>query len=201
MPDKTESNKNISDLIIQNKEYIYSSIFYISGLFLGSICVKILNNTALSKLIELIFKSTQTTFISVFLNRFFLYFSLYALCVLLGMCLIGFPVLNAVPFFIGTELALKISYFYISYKIKGAVFALLMIIPEGAAVCTVLIYAIKTSTKLSRNIYEITSNKKASINIDIKEYFRQYILYALIITLISLINALVSFFIGSIIKL
>ena len=196
-------NKSIDlpELIIENKEFIYSALFYISGLILGAFIYKVINNTALSKLIELIFKSTAQTFVSVFLNRFFLYFSIYVLCVLLGMCLIGFPLLNAVPLLIGTELAIKISYFYVNYKLKGIGFSLLMIIPEGAAFTTVLIYAIKTSTKLSRKIYEITANKTPSYSIEIKEYYKKYIVYGLIITLISFINALASFLIGAIIKI
>ena len=192
--------KSISQLIIEEKDYIYSSLFYIAGLLLGTLLFKTINNSALTKLIELIFKNTETNFASVFLNRFFLYFSIYAVCVLLGMCLIGFPLLNAVPLIIGSELAIKITYFYVNYKFKGLGFSLLMIIPEGAAVTTVLIHAIKTSKNLSKNIYDISSNKTQNA-IDIKEYLRKYVLYSLIITLISLINALASFLIGSIIKI
>ncbi len=196
----TENKKDFWGKIIENKGIIYSSLFYISGLLLGSFLFEIINNLALSKLIELII-STQTSFTSVLLNRFFLYFSVYTVCVLLGMCLIGFPILNIIPVVIGFELAVKISYFYVNYKIKGLGFALLMIIPEGAAVSTVLIYAIKTSNNLSKSIYDMTSNKSLSTNIDIKYYLKKYIVYSLIISGISLINALASFLIGSIIKI
>ena len=200
MQQSFKTDKDLSQIILENKEYIYSALFYISGLILGAFFFRIINNTALSKLIEVIFENTKSSFTSVFLNRFFLYFSIYVLCVLLGMCLIGFPLLNAVPFIIGVELAVKIAYFYVNYKIKGMGFALLMIIPEGAAVSTVLIYAIKTSTNLSKCIYEKASSKGDN-EIDIRFYFREYIIYGLIITLISLINALASFLIGGLIKL
>ncbi|MBQ9532198.1 MAG: stage II sporulation protein M [Eubacterium sp.] len=201
MQDSIKIKKDLSQIIVGNKDYIYSSMFYLAGLILGAFIFRITNNSALSKLIEIIIKSTQTTFSAVFLNRFFLYFSIYVLCVLLGMCLIGFPLLNSVPFIIGLELAIKISYFYVNYKIKGIGFSLLMIIPEGAAVTTVLIYSIKTSTNLSKKIYALSKGNGNEIGIDTKEYFKQYILYALIITAISLINALISFLIGGIVKM
>ena len=191
---------SIGSIIIENKDYIYPSLFYIAGLLLGSFCFKIINNTAFAKLIETVYKNSTTGFSAVLLNRFYLYFSIYAICVLLGLCLIGYPLINIVPALMGAEIALKTAYYYVNFGVKGVGFAMLMIIPEGAAVSTVLIYAIKTSASLSRKIYEITA-KGTSGQIEIKLYLKKYLLYGLIIALTALFNALASFLLGAIIKL
>ena len=193
--------KSFGQVIVENKEFIYPSLFYIAGLVLGSFCFNLINNTALSKLIELIFNSSDTAFNAVFLNRFSLYFSIYVLTVLLGMCLIGFPFINLVPLLMGCEIAIKTAYYYVNFNVKGVGFALLMIIPEGAAIATVLVYSIKTSTLLSKNIYDLAAKGSCNDKIDIKSCLKKYLLYGFIVAIISLINALASFLLSSIIKL
>ena len=197
---KNTEKKNFVETLVENREFIYPALFYIAGLLLGAFSFKIINNTALSKLIELALKSSSSDFSAVFFNRFSLYISLYALCVLLGMCLIGFPLINAVPLLLGTEIAIKTAYCYISYSVKGVGYSLLMIIPQGAAVVTVLIYAIKTSTALSRSIYVIAA-KGSLERVDIRHYLKKYLIYGFIIALISLLNAAAVFLIGGIVKM
>jgi hypothetical protein len=198
--DEIKEKKSFSELIISNKEYIYPALFYVAGLLLGSLLLKTINNTAISKLIELVLNNSKSAFFAVFLNRFSLYISIYALCVLLGMCLIGFPIINIVMLLSGCEIALKIAYYYVNFGVKGVGFSMLMLIPEGAAIATVLIYSIKTSAELSKNIYEIAA-KGTTNRIEIKQYFKKYLIYALFVALISLINALVSFLLGAIISI
>ena len=200
MKQKKENNIEIGKLLIDNKEYIYPALFYVAGLLLGSLIFNTINNTALSKLIEIVLKNSGSDFLAVFLNRFAIYLSIYALCVLLGMCLIGFPVINLVPLLLGCEIAIKIAYYYINFSVKGIGFSMLMIIPEGAAIATVIIYAIKTSTALSKNIYNIAA-KGMNESINIKVYLKSYMINALIVVLIALMNALASFLLGAIIKI
>jgi hypothetical protein len=198
--EETKTKLNFTEIIINNREYIYPAIFYFGGLVMGSFCYKVINNTAINKLIELIFNSSQTAFTAVFLNRFSLYFSVFVVCVFLGMCLIGFPLINAVPLLMGIEISIKIAFYYIKFGVKGIGFSMLMIIPEGAAIATVLIYTIKTSTELSKSIYQIAAKGEMS-SIDIKYYVKNFVLYGLIVALIALINAVISFFLSAIIKL
>lgn len=198
--DEIKEKRSFSELIISNKEYIYPALFYVAGLLLGSLLLKTINNTAISKLIELVLSNSKSAFLAVFLNRFSLYISIYALCVLLGMCLIGFPIINIVMMLSGCEIALKIAYYYVNFGVKGVGFSMLMLIPEGAAIATVLIYSIKTSSELSKNIYEIAA-KGTTNKIEIKQYFKKYLIYALFVALISLINALASYLLGAIISI
>ncbi|MBE6742026.1 MAG: hypothetical protein E7570_06960 [Ruminococcaceae bacterium] len=193
-------DKSISEIIVDNKDIIYPSLFYIAGLILGTLCFKTIENSAVTKLIGAIYSNEASTFLSLFLNRFSLYFTLYVLCVFLGMCLIGFPFINAIPFLIGCEIAIKISYYYVKFGIKGFGFSILMIIPQGAAVVTIIIFAITTSIKLSKSIYDIAA--KGSIErIELKKYVKNYLIYASMIGLISLLNAFISFFVGALVKL
>lgn len=197
----TKSQKSLGDVIVENKDYIYPALFYIAGLILGAFCFSVINNTALSKLISAIFSSSNTGFQAVFLNKFCLYFSVYTITVLLGMCLIGFPVINIIPFLTGTEIAIKVAYYYVNYNYKGIGFSLLMIIPEGAAFATVLIYTIKISSALSKSIYDIAARGYNATQIDIKYYMKKYLLYALSVAAISLINALATYLLSPIIKI
>ena len=197
-----ESFKNISleELIIDNKEYIYPALFYMAGLFLGSYSFSLINNSAVSRLIEKIFSSSSDSLYVFFINRFSLYFSVYLVCVLLGMCLIGFPIINIIPFLTGCEIAIKTAYYYVNSGFKGVGFALLMIIPEGAAIATVLIHAIKTSSLLSKSIFDVAGKGKCE-RIEIKAYLKEYLFYGVIVALIAFFNSLASFLLNSIIKI
>ena len=198
--DEFMHDKSAGEIILDNKEYIYPALFYIAGLLLGSFCYNIVNNSALSKLIETAFASSVSGLFSLFLNRFSLYFSVYVLCVFLGMCLIGFPFINIVPLLMGCEIAIKTAHYYVNFGVKGVGFAMLMIIPEGAAIATILIFSIKNSNALSKDIFSVAA-KGETTQIDIKRYFRRYLIYGLIVCLTALINALASYLLGAIIKI
>ena len=197
-----DENKNSPlQKIIDNKEYIYPLMFYAAGLIIASFGYRIISNSAISALIQNVFSNKQAQFVSLFLNRFSVYMSLYVVCVFLGMCLVGFPFINVIMTIIGAELAIKTAYYYINYSAKGIGFALLMIIPEGAAIGTVLIFAIKTSNELSRQIFEIAAKNNNSGAVEIKYFLKKYIVFALIVLLITLVNALVSYFLSGIISI
>jgi len=195
-----QTDKSLSEIIVENKDIIYPSLFYIAGLILGTLCFKTVENTAVAKLIGAIYNTETAAFSTLFLNRFALYFSLYVICVFLGMCLIGFPFINAIPFLIGCEIAIKIAYYYVKHGVKGFGFSLLMIIPQGAAVVTIIIYSITTSIALSKSIYDIAA-KGSTVRIEMKSYIKKYMIYAALIALISLLNAFLSFFVGALVKI
>ena len=196
-----ENKKSPLQKIIENKEYIYPLMFYAAGLIIASFGYRLISNSAISSLIQNIFSNKQSEFVAMFLNRFSVYMSLYAVCVFLGMCLVGFPFINVIMTIIGAELAIKTAFYYINFSAKGIGFALLMIIPEGAAIGTVLIYAIKTSNELSRQIFEIAAKNNTSEAVEIKYFLKKYIIFALIVLLITLVNALASYYFSGIISI
>ncbi|MBR4241779.1 MAG: hypothetical protein IKR97_06115, partial [Eubacterium sp.] len=95
----------------------------------------------------------------------------------------------------------KTAYYYVNYSYKGIGFSLLMIIPESAAVATVLIYAIKTSNELSQTIFDIAAKNNQTKEVEIRYYLKQYLIFGLIVSLIALINALIIYLLSGIIKI
>lgn len=193
--------KNPAEIIVENKEYIYPSLFYISGLLVGAYLFSFINQSSFLSIINSAFNIKENAFISLFLSRFCVYFSIYILCVFLGMCLVGFPLLNIIMSVSGIETAIKTAYYYVNYSYKGIGFSLLMIIPESAAVATVLIYAIKTSNELSKTIFDIAAKNNQTKEVEIRYYLKQYLIFGLIVSLIALINALIIYLLSGIIKI
>jgi hypothetical protein len=201
--EKTNVNKSsFFENVINNKELIYPLLFYIAGLILGSFLFSEVNDSKFSDVMKSVFVVSQNEFNSIFINKFCVYFSLYVVTVLLGLCLIGFPFVNIIPLLTGIEVALKISYYYINYSAKGIGYSILMIIPETAVYIAVLIYTIKTSSSLSKRIYEITTKKSdMTEELNLKSYLKLFLLYGVIVLIISLINALATYLLNSIVSL
>ena len=198
---KAESKKSIIDYAVENKAYIYPVMMYAAGLISGLILFKFANKSLLSLLSEL-FTISNTTFQEQILNHFCLYFSIYVLTVLFGLCLIGFPILNIIPLSTGLLLAIKLSYFYATYSAKGIGYSILMIIPEGAVYVTVLIFTIVKSNEMSRSIFDLISKKSdMTKEINLKSYLKAFLFYAIIVAVISLMNASSNFLLSSIISI
>lgn len=195
-------NKNkILDLLNEHKKFIYPVLMLVAGLFSGVILYKYANES-FSKAISELFTINEAPFINRFINNLSLYFSIYFLTILLGLCLIGFPILNIIPLLIGVELAIKLSYFYVTYNVKGVAYSALMIAPEAAAYTTILVFAIVNSNALSKNIYDLISKKEGTTEeINLKSYLKYFLVYAVIIVFISLINSGCSYLLSSIIRI
>jgi stage II sporulation protein M len=195
----TKEKKGLISTLIDNKEYIYPILFYLAGLIIGSIFY---SNINLNDVFSALFQLNSENFLSLFINRFSIYISIFALTVLLGMCLIGFPFINLVPLFCGIEIGIKISYYYVTYSVKGIGYSLLMIIPESAIFLAVLVFTIKSSNELSKSIYDATTKKSdMTKEINLKSYLKKFLLYGVIVAGISSINALASYLLGSIINI
>lgn len=191
-------NRDISSLYNDNREYIFSIIFYLTGLIIGSLfyCKADINDLILS-----IINSKNATLLSLFISRLSVYISIYCITLLLGMCLIGFPFISIIPLMIGLELGIKLSYYYVSYKAKGIGYSLLLIIPELSAFFTILIYTMKSSNKLSKSIYDLSTKKSDTETIELNQYLKSYAIYSVFIILISFINALMEFLLAPIINI
>lgn len=197
----SKPNINISDEIIKNKNLIYPLLFYISGLLLGSVLYTAISKTAVFDLMESIFKLQNEEFLELFINKFSTYFSVFTITILFGMCLVGFPFINFIPLLCGIEIALRISYFYVNYSAKGIGYSLLMIIPESAAFLLVLIHTIDKSNSLSKSIFSITMKKNENIDFQPAVYLKSFGLYAVLIIIISAVNALVTYLLENLISI
>lgn len=192
---------SVFDILLSNKAIIYSILFYLAGLLIGAIIYKYTNQYC-SSYIKEIFTTKQSSFLQLLINYFCIYFSAFTLTVLLGLCLVGFPLINLIPFVLGIEIALKISYFYITYSVKGIGYSLLMIIPQTTMFITILLLSIEKSNELSRNIYYIVSKKgDMTKEINLKSYLKAFLIFSLILIVISIINACCNYYLSSIISI
>ncbi len=185
--EKKEPKKSIYEIFTENKTVIYSIIFFAAGLLCGALIYKKCRTEALDEMIK---SAVSNEFLNLFINNLGFYFFVFALTVLLGICLIGFPLINIVPFLIGFQAGLEIAYYYLNYSVKGFGYSLLMIAPFICTFLTVIMYTISLSSDLSRKIYNITLNKDIGCEkINYKSYMKKYALYALLIVVVALINS------------
>ena len=186
--EEEKEKKDLFELFSENKTFLYSVIFYAAGLFCGSYVYLKCQNEILNGLLA----AQNEEFLQAFLNNLSLYMLIFAVSVLLGVCLVGFPLLNIIPLFVGFESGMEVAYYYINYGIKGVGYSLLMIAPFVCLFLTVLIYSISMSYEMSKNIYEITVKKSEIEDFNYKTYLKKYLLFALLIVAVSLINSAIS---------
>lgn len=184
---KKSEKISLYDFFTEYKTVIYSSLFFAAGLLCGALLYKNCRTDALDEIIR---SSAGNDFINLFINNLGFYFFVFALTVLLGICLVGFPVINAVPLIIGLQAGLKIAYYYINFGFKGFGYSLLMIAPFVCSFLTVIVYTVSLSSELSRKIYNLTVGKSESAEkIEYKSYMKKYLLYALMTVIVALVNS------------
>lgn len=184
-----KEHKDFYTLFKENKTFIYSIIFYVAGLICGSFIYKKCQNDVLNEVLA----STNESFIQLFINNLSIYFLLFAISILLGLCLVGFPFINLIPMFLGFETGMKIAYYYINYNVKGVGYSLLMIAPFVCFYLTIIMYSISMSYDISKNIYNITIKKENyDEEFEYKTYLKKYLLYAAIIFVVALLNTTIA---------
>lgn len=192
---------DVAGILSDNKQFIYPIIMYVAGVISGTVLFKNANSTFLS-IISDIFSSSSISFQAMLVNHFCLYFSVFTIAVLFGMCLIGFPIVNIITICIGIEVGIKLCYYYLTYSAKGIGYSILMIIPETAVFVTIIIFTLVKSNALSKAMYMIISKKEGMIEeINLKSYLKSFVLYAFIIMIVSILNASLNYFFSSIISL
>ena len=195
--EEEKEKKDLFALFSENKTFLYSVIFYAAGLFCGSYVYLKCQNEILNGLLV----AQSEDFLQSFLNNLSLYMLIFAVSVLLGVCLVGFPLLNMIPLLVGFESGMKVAYYYINHGVKGIGYSFLMVAPFVCLFLTVLIYSISMSYDMSRNIYEITVKKSEIESFNYKIYLKKYLLYAALIAAVSLINTAVSSVLSGIIAI
>lgn len=184
---KKPEKKSLYEFFTEYKTVIYSSLFFAAGLLCGALLYK---NCRTDTLDEIIKSAAGNDFINLFINNLGFYFFVFALTVLLGICLVGFPIINAVPLIIGVQAGLEIAFYYLNFGFKGFGYTLLMIAPFVCSFLTVIVYTVSLSSQLSRKIYNLTVGKSEnSEKIDYKSYMKKYLLYALMTVVVALVNA------------
>lgn len=187
---------NINFEFEKDKYLIYSAVFYLCGLLIGSSLYKAVTSDTLDNIL----KPKDATLINLFLSNVCLYMTLFLIVVFLGLCLIGYPIMNIVPAFLGIEYGLKISYFLINYSTKGVGYSILMIAPFSAAFITIISYTLCISAEMSKKLMEMTK-EGVSGNFDVKPYLKKYFVLGAILIGVSFICAGVTILLFSIVTI
>ncbi len=178
--DKVDKKFNFNEY----KSIIYTALFYILGLFLGSYFYKIASFESLNELI----KPQEHSILNLFISNFCIYFTIFVLVMFLGFCLIGYPIMNIIPTVIGIATGVKCAYFFINYQIKGIGYSLIMLIPFAAMFITIIAYTIQISSNLSKKLIKLTK-KENTDDFNVKPSVKKYLILALFIVITSLTEA------------
>ena len=183
-----------------NKSFIYSVIFYISGLLLGALIYSQLNDSA-AQLISKAVNPITSNFKKMFFSTVAVYIAVFVFVVIFGVSLFGFRFINCIPLLIGFAVSLKISYFYTSYSANGITYCALLVIPQSCVFAETIIYTIKSSSLMSRQIYNSTTKKSDTEDFNLKLYLKDFVIYIVVIIVISALNSLITSSLVTIIKI
>lgn len=183
-----------------NKSFIYSVIFYISGLLLGALIYSQLNDSA-AQLISKAVNPITSDFKKMFFSTVAVYIAVFVFVVIFGVSLFGFRFINCIPLLIGFAVSLKISYFYTSYSANGITYCALLVIPQSCVFAETIIYTIKSSSLMSRQIYNSTTKKSDTEDFNLKLYLKDFVIYIVVIIVISALNSLITSSLVTIIKI
>lgn len=194
-------NKFLTIFDDENSSNIFSLLFYISGLILGTVLYYKFNNEIYNKALFELFNNVEQSFVSVLINKLSIYFIVFSIIILSGLCIIGFPFINIVPFVIGFISSSKIAYYFCCYGLKGIGYSVLLIIPEITLFVTLSLYTICISRKISKYLYDVSKNKNTSSELSINTYLKSYAIITVILIGICLLNSILVYLFSSIIKI
>lgn len=198
---KIKKHTDYSKLIEENKHYIIISVIYILGLIAGTLIYKNLDTDALNKTLEKLLLSKDNTFLSIFIQKIITYLCVYIFTVVFALSVIGYPAINIIPFLCGFEIAVKLSYYYTLYNVKGLGYSLLLNAPEISAFMLIIIFTVNQAGELSKKIFRSTFMKEQSEINNASHYLKIFCIYILEIICVATVNSLVEYLLSSIITL
>ena len=198
--DVGKKNLDFDSFFNNNKSFIYSVIFYIAGLLLGALIYSQLNDSA-AQLISKAVNPITSDFKKMFFSTVAVYIAVFVFVVIFGVSLFGFRFINCIPLLIGFAVALKISYFYTSYSANGITYCALLVIPQSCVFAETIIYTIKSSSLMSRQIYKSKTKKSDTEDFNLKLYLKDFVIYIVVIIVISALNSLITSSLVTIIKI
>lgn len=166
------------------KSALYTGLFYSFGLVLGSYFYKLAQSERLNNIIEI----KDDSLLLLFLSEFCIYFAIFLVTAFLGFCLIGKPVIYTIPVFIGVGTGMRLAYYFINFSGKGVGYSLIMIVPYITLFVTVISYTIDNSSRLMNNLISVTKGEGDN-KIVLSPYLKNYLIYSLMIAIVTLIDS------------
>lgn len=179
-------------LNIDKKTFLFLAIICIIGIITGSLFTTVLSTNdkeIVSKSLNDYINNISSIKISLntFLSNFILNILYAAIIWILGISIIGLPIVIIIIFFKSFIISFSISSFIINYKAKGILYSLIYIFPHMIINLLIYIYLGVFSIKLSLSLIKAIINKKNIIfKNDFKSYFKLFFLCFLAILLTSL---------------
>lgn len=199
---KERKNIDINTVFAENKYYFIALIFYLAGIFTGTLIYKNLDSNKIEIATNSIIQNSYDDFLHLFLTNSLIYTLLLTTTLFIGMSLIGYLLINFVPLLYGFEIAVRLCYYYTTYSNKGIGYSLLLIIPQTTLIITILLLSTKPIGELSKNLLEIVlKNEEFSEEINIGLFCKKTIIIYIIMIIASAINSLLLYFLNSLITL
>lgn len=194
-----KDSSSVAEKIINNKELIFSILFYAAGLILAALIFT--SDSDVNQAIKAFLEYKTNSLKLIIISRIISYSIIYIIIVLLSFSVIGYPFIIFLPLLLGLIIGLKLAYLY-SGASNGIINCLLTVIPEAALLMSLIVFSVKNAFKLSKCFYYSSVKKPDDmLDFDIKAYIRLYIVYFVFIDFIAVINSLLIWFAGTYIKL
>ncbi len=201
---RTSALKN--GLFTHNRFFI--SVFWLVGIgvLIGAVAIGTFynsENTLITGICEGYFeKRAEQSIFSCFAGTFFSSVFILFLSYMLGLCAAGVPILYSLIVFDSIGKGVLFGFLYLKYGFLGILRSLVFLLPQNILLCLLVIFAVKFSIKMSKQMHNILCDSKAILDnhISIKTYNSKYLLYLLGIGIVSIFDALMSKFTPLIIK-
>ncbi len=146
-------------------------------------------------------RATQSIF-SCFVATFFSALVILFLSYLLGLCAVGAPILYCTLVFDSIGKGLIFGFVYLEYGILGTLKSLIFLLPQNILLCLLIVFAVKFSVKMSKQIYSMLTDSKLNedYHISKKTYNKRYLLFVLGLFIVSVFDSLMCKFTSFIIK-
>ncbi len=108
--------------------------------------------------------------------------------------MIGFPLIHFIPMTCGFAYGMQVCYYYMTFRLKGVLFCVLMVIPAASILLTVVMLTIKISTDMSKSIFHLSVKRddaagESPAEIQVRDYLKKYLISAAFVALAALCNA------------
>lgn len=193
--------KKLTDMILNNQIVIIVFVIYVFGLIAGSICYNSIDSESVKAVTDELLAFKQKSFVDQLIDDLCLNISLYFLTFIFGLCCIGLPAVSLMPFVIGIINSVKISYFYINYGIKGIGYTLLMILPGASLFVAVSILSASNGIEMSRVLFNAALRSGSFDRSLTLSYLKEFLFFGIATIVISVLNALLTTSLSSIIAL
>lgn len=152
---KIKNKVSTIEVFRQNKTFVLLSIFFLFGIFIGSISSENLNNTVFDKISKLFLSNIElresSSILYIFIASLSTSFLFILIAFFMGLSMWGCILVPIVPLLRGFCLGISQSYLFSTYGIKGIGFELLVLLPGLFISSVAILLMTREAIRLSHN--------------------------------------------------